>query len=161
MDPNSRGPLVTDSALNPYAAPTSSVAPAAETEISPISARAPQVAGVIMLATVPAALISAGTHPGATYLAILFDVLIGVSLVRGNLKYRSWAVFRCVLGLLLYGGPAAAKGEVGEAVGIAAFSGSLLLLLVGTPGKVRTIFGAVGAGLLTALAYVGLLAGGG
>lgn len=159
MDPNARDVLVTDSALNPYAAPASTSEPASASPLSFVTG--PRVAGAIMIATVPAALLgSRGGQPATTYLAIVFDVLIGVSLVRGNLKYRLWAVLRCLLGLLIYGGPAIARSEVAEAIGIVAYSGSLLVLLVGTPGKARTIIGTVAATLLCVVAYVGLLLGG-
>ena len=42
-----------------------------------------------MLASAPAALLSSTGSPTTPYVAIAIDVLIGVSLVRGNLKYRS------------------------------------------------------------------------
>jgi hypothetical protein len=161
VDPNRPGPPVTGAALNPYAAPASSLAPApiGDTPASPV--KAARIAGAVMLASAPAALLSStGNHTTTPYLAIAIDVLIGISLVRGNLKYRSWAVVRCVLGALVYGGLSAAKGQAIEAGFTVAFTGSLLLLLLGTPGKGRTIAGAVAAGLLTALTYVGLLVGG-
>ena len=162
MDPNQPGPPVTDSALNPYAAPASSFAPAptADTPASPV--KAARIAGAIMLASAPAALLSStGNHATTPYIAIAIDVLIGISLARGNLKYRPWAVVRCVLGALLYGGMSVANGQAIEAGFTVAFTGGLLLLLLGTPGKARTIAGAVAAGLLTVLTYVGLLVGGG
>ena len=90
----------------------------------------------------------------------MIDVLIGVSLLRGNLKYRPWAIVRCVLGGLFYGGVSVAKGEAIEAVFTLAFTGSLLTLLIGTPGKARLIAGVIAAGVLTALTYIGLLVGG-
>ena len=154
MDPNQPGPPVTDSVLNPYAAPASSFAPAptADTPASPV--KAARIAGAIMLS-------STGNHATTPYIAIAIDVLIGISLARGNLKYRPWAVVRCVLGALLYGGMSVANGQAIEAGFTVAFTGGLLLLLLGTPGKARTIAGAVAAGLLTVLTYVGLLVGGG
>ena len=113
-----------------------------------------------MLASAPAALLSSTGSPTTPYVAIAIDVLIGVSLVRGNLKYRSWAVLRCVLGALFYGGMSVANGQAIEAAFTGVYTGSLLLLLLGTPSKARTIAGAVTAGLLTVLTYVGLLVGG-
>jgi hypothetical protein len=161
MDPNRPGPPVTDAAVNPYAAPASDFAPppATDTPASPV--RAARIAGAALLAFAPAALLSSsGTQTTTPYIAIAIDVLIGISLARGSLKWRPWAVLRCVLGAVFYGGMSAAKGEWFEAGFTVAYTGSLLLLLLGTPGKARTIVGAVAAGLLTALTYVGLLVGG-
>ena len=161
MDPKQPGPPVIESAPNPYAAPASSFAPVPvdDTPASPV--KAARIAGAIMLASAPAALLtSTMNHTTTPYLAIVIDVLIGVSLVRGNLKYRGWAVLRCVLGALFYGGMSMANGQAAEAGFTVASVGSLLLLLLGTPGKARTIVGAVAAGLLTALTYVGLMVGG-
>ena len=53
-------------------------------------------------------------------------MLIGISLARGNLKYRPWAVVRCVLGALLYGGMSVANGQAIEAGFTVAFTGGLL-----------------------------------
>lgn len=158
MDPNQPAPPVSESALNPYAPPASNFAPAPAADTPGDPVRAARIAGAILLASAPAALLaSTGKTP---YLAIVIDVLIGISLVRGNLKYRTWAVVRCVLGALIYGGMSVANGQAIEAVFTTAYTGSLLLLLIGTPGKGRTIAGAIAAGLLTALTYVGLLVGG-
>jgi hypothetical protein len=112
-----------------------------------------------MLASAPAALLSSAGDHSTPYLAIAIDVLIGVSLVRGNVKYRPWAVLRCVLGALFYAGMSVAHGQAIEAGFTVAYTGNLLLLLIGTPGQARTIVGAVTAGVLTALTYVGLLVG--
>jgi hypothetical protein len=160
MDPNQPGPPATASAPNPYAAPASSFDPAPAAATPDSRAKAARIAGAIMLASAPAALLASAGNHSTPYLAIVIDVLIGVSLLRGNLKYRSWAVLRCVLGALFYGGMSVANGQAIEAVFTVAFTGSLLLLLLGTPGKARMIAGAVAAGLLTALTYVGLLVGG-
>jgi hypothetical protein len=159
MDPNQPGVSVTGSAPNPYAAPASSFEPAPTADIPASPVKAARIAGAILLASAPAALLSS-TGSATPYIAIAIDVLIGISLVSGNLKYRGWAVVRCVLGVLLYGGMSVAKGEAFEAGFTVAYVGSLLLLLIGTPGKVRTIIGAVAAGLLTVLTYVGLLMAG-
>jgi hypothetical protein len=162
MDPNQPGPSVPAAAPNPYAAPASNfeAPPAVDTTGNPV--KAARIAGAILLASAPASLIaSTGNNTTAPILAIVIDVLIGVSLVRGNLKYRAWAVVRCVLGALFYGGMSAAKGQAIEAGFTVAYVGSLLLLLIGTPGKARTLVGAIAAGLLTALTYVGLVIGAG
>lgn len=158
MDLNQPGPPVAGAAPNPYAAPASNFEPAPTVDTTGSPVKAARIAGAILLASAPASLIaSTGNHASTPYLAIVIDVLIGVSLVRGNLKYRSWAVVRCVLGALFYGGMSAASGQAIEAAFTVAYTGSLLLLLIGTPGKARTLVGAIAAGLLTVLTYVGLL----
>jgi hypothetical protein len=164
MDPNQPGPPIIASEPNPYAAPTASLAPAVTPEAPASPVKAARIAGALMLAAAPAALFSSGSggaHGTTPYLAIIIDVVIGISLVRGNLKYRPWAVVRCILGGLIYGGMALAASQPAEAGFTVAYVGCLLLLLLGTPGKVRTIVGAVTTGLLTLLTYLGLLMGAG
>ena len=86
----------------------------------------------------------------------IVDVLLGISLVRGNLKWRGFAVFRVVLGALIFGGKELAGSNVLEGVFSSAYAVPFLLLLLGTPGKPRTIVGGVLGGLLLALVYFGL-----
>jgi hypothetical protein len=110
-----------------------------------------------MLASAPANLISMTSGGGGALLgSAVIDVLLGISLLRGNLKWRGFAVFRVVLGTLIIGGKGVASGNVLEGVFALAYAVPFLLLLLGTPGKARTIVGGVLAGLLVVLGYVGL-----
>lgn len=111
-----------------------------------------------MLASAPATLIAVSSGGGgAFYGSAIVDVLLGISLLRGNLKWRGFAVFRVVLGAVIFGGKGLASGNVLEGVFSLAYTVPFLLLLLGTPGKARTIVGGILGGLLIALGYVGLL----
>src|SRR5205814_382193 len=123
----------------------------------PARSRGPQVAGALMLASAPATLISLSSGGGAAFFgSAIVDVLLGISLVTGNLKWRGFAVFRVVLGAVIFGGKGLAGGKVLEGVFSLAYAVPFLLLLLGIPGKPRTIVGGVLGGLLLALIYIGL-----
>ncbi len=144
-------------AVNPYAAPASDIGTAPPVLAPPARSRGPQVAGALMLASAPATLISISSGGGGAFLgSAIIDVLLGISLVRGNLKWRGLAVFRVVLGSLIFGGKEMASSNVLEGVFSLAYAVPFLLLLLGTPGKARTIAGGVLGGLLLALIYIGL-----
>jgi hypothetical protein len=143
--------------LNPYAAPASDIAMAPPVLAPAVKSRGPQVAGALMLASAPANLISITSGGGAALLgSAIVDVLLGISLVRGNLRWRGVAVLRIVLGTVIFGGQAVASSNVLEAVFTAAYAIPFLLLLLGTPGKPRTIVGGVMGGLMLVLIYIGL-----
>lgn len=89
----------------------------------------------------------------------IIDVLLGISLVRGNLKWRGLALFRVVAGALIFGGKDLASSNVLEGVFTCAYAVPFLLLLIGTSGKARTIVGGVLGGLLLVLVYIGLMMG--
>src|SRR5262245_40859508 len=144
-------------AVNPYAAPTSDIAAVPFELAPPAKSRGPQVAGALMLASAPATLIAASSSGGGMFLgSAVVDVLLGVSLVGGNLKWRGFALFRVVVGALIFGGKDLASGNVLEGGFSLAYAVPFLLLLIGTPGKPRTIVGGVLGGLLLALVYIGL-----
>ena len=145
-------------AFNPYAAPASDIGPATPELAPPARSRGPQIAGALMLASAPATFISvsSGGGGGAFVGSAIVDVLLGISLVRGNLKWRGFAVFRVVLGALIFGGKGLASSNVLEGVFSLAYAVPFLLLLLGTPGKPRTIVGGVLGVLLLALIYYGL-----
>jgi hypothetical protein len=109
-----------------------------------------------MLAAAPATLISISSGGGMFFGSAIVDVLLGISLVRGNLKWRGFAVFRVVLGAVIFGGKGLISSNVLEGVFSLAYAVPFLLLLLGTPGKPRTIVGSVLGGLFIALVYVGL-----
>ena len=143
-------------ALNPYAAPASDIA-AAPPVVGPARSRGPQIAGGLMLAAAPAPLISMSAGGGMFFGSAIVDVLLGISLVRGNLKWRGVAVFRVVLGAVIFGGKGLISSNVLEGVFSLAYAVPFLLLLLGTPGKARTIVGSVLGGLFLALIYIGLV----
>jgi hypothetical protein len=145
-------------ALNPYAAPASDIATEPPVLAAPASSRGPQIAGALMLASAPATLISISSGGQAMFIgSVIIDVLLGISLVRGNLNWRGFAVFRVVLGALIFGGKGLASGNVVEGVFSLVYATPFLLLLLGAPGKPRTIVGGVLGGLLLALTYFGLM----
>ena len=145
-------------ALNPYAAPASDIATEPPALAPPARSRGPQIAGALMLASAPATLISVSSSGGGGMFvgSVIVDVLLGISLVSGNLKWRGFAVFRVVLGALIFGGKGFASSNVLEGAFSVAYAVAFLLLLLGTPGKPRTIVGGVLGGLLLALTYIGL-----
>ena len=65
------------------------------------------------------------------------DLVIGSTLAFGNAKYHRFALVRVVLGLVIFGGIQFAMGELLQAAFQIAFSGSLLLLLIGKAGAPR------------------------
>ena len=144
-------------ALNPYAAPASDVAMEPPVAAEPAKSRGPQVAGALMLASAPATLISISSGGGGAYFgSAIIDVLLGISLVRGNLKWRGLALFRVVVGALIFGAKGLASSNLLEGVFTFVYAVPFLLLLIGTPGKARTIVGGVLGGLLLVLVYIGL-----
>jgi hypothetical protein len=144
-------------AVNPYAAPASDFATTPPVIAAPARSRGPQIAGALMLASAPATLMSMSSGGGGGFIgSAIVDVLLGISLVRGNLKWRGLAVFRVVLGALVFGGKSLASSNVLEGVFSLAYAVPFLLLLLGMPGKARTIVGGVLGGLLLALIYIGL-----
>jgi hypothetical protein len=139
---------------NPYAPPASDIAPLQEAVAPRTAVPAARVAGVLLLASAPAALM--GTK-GSMAIAVIIDVLLGISLVRGSLKYRWWTILRACVGALFFGGQSIVAGERLEAAFVTVYAGCYPLLLLGTPSKGRTIAGAIIGGLLVVLTYVGLL----
>ena len=151
------GPSRSAGALNPYAAPASDFVTAPPVPAEPVTSRGPQVAGALLLASAPATLISISSGGGAMFLGSgIVDVLLGISLVRGNLKWRGFALFRVVLGAVIFGGKGLVSSNLLEGVFSLLYAAPFLLLLLGTPGKARTIVGGVLGGLLIALTYIGL-----
>ncbi|MBV9890407.1 MAG: hypothetical protein JO090_05905 [Rhizobacter sp.] len=144
-------------AVNPYAAPASDIVPPAPALEAPATSRGAQVAGALMLASAPATLISVSSSGGAGFAgSAIVDILLGISLVRGSLKWRGFAIFRVVLGAVIFGGKELLGPNILAGVFSFAYAVPFLLLLLGTPGKARTIVGGVVGGVLLALIYVGL-----
>lgn len=69
----------------------------------------------------------------------IVNVIIGVNLWRTKVNWQKYTVWWAALGLILFGGAALVGGDIFSLVIQLGFSGSLILLLAGTPSKARTI----------------------
>jgi hypothetical protein len=72
-------------------------------------------------------------------IAPLINLIIGVNLWQVKPQWQKYTVWWAALGLILFGGIALATGDFFALIIQIGFSGSLILLLAGTPTKVRTI----------------------
>lgn len=124
-----------------------------------------RVAGLLLLLNAPLVAMESlalADGPGPPpLLPLIFDVVIGGSLVQGSLRFRYWAIVRAGLGLLLNAGLTVAQGDFCTPVFMFLYVAAMLNLLLGTDGsragKVR-IGISVGAFLLyAALELFGLL----
>ena len=105
---------------------------------------------VALLATGQASDISRGDIIGP-----IISASIGVNLWRLKRPWMRYTMIWAGLGLLWWGGVALAEGDWLSLVMQIAFSGSLLLLLAGTPTRGRTIAAVV----LFGIGYMGVLFG--
>jgi len=69
----------------------------------------------------------------------IVNIVIGVNLWQIKVNWQKYTVWWAVLGLVLFGGGALASGNYFDLITQVGFSGSLILLLAGTPTKARTI----------------------
>lgn len=76
---------------------------------------------------------------GGDFVAPIVDIIIGVNLWLVKVNWQRYTVWWAALGLILFGLGALIQGDYFSLFTQAAFSGSLILLLAGTPSKVRTI----------------------
>jgi hypothetical protein len=76
---------------------------------------------------------------GGDFVAPIVNLIIGVNLWQVKLPWQKYTVWWAVLGLVLFGGGALVTGDVFSLITQLGFSGSLILLLAGTPTKVRTV----------------------
>ena len=103
------------------------------------------------------------------FIAPIVNIIMGVNLWQVKANWQKYTVWWAVLGLILFGAAALIRGDVFGLIIQLGFSGSLILLLAGTPSKARTIaavavffvlyLGAIC--LLFAFAFLGAMAGGG
>lgn len=87
----------------------------------------------------------------------MIDVLIGMSLLRGSVRWRGLAIVRVIGGMLLWGGAAIVRNDTISIVSVVVYCSAALLLLIGRPGRARFAVGVVGMSLylgVTALALV-------
>lgn len=73
------------------------------------------------------------------FIAPIVNLIIGVNLWQVKPQWQKYTVWWAVLGLVLFGGGALVTGDVFSLITQLGFSGSLILLLAGTPTKVRTV----------------------
>jgi len=99
--------------------------------------------------------------------APIANVIIAVNLWQLKEQWKRYTVWWAVLGLVLFGLGALAGGDYFGLIIQAAFSGSLILLLAGTPSKARTatavgvflVFYLGGICLIFLLSFIGAAAG--
>jgi hypothetical protein len=117
---------------------------------------------ILILATGGGETLSSGD-----FVAPIVNIIIGVNLWQIKVNWRKYTVWWAAIGLILFGLSALGGGDYFSLITQAGFSGSLILLLAGTPSKARTIaatavflvfyLGAIC--LLFALSFLGMLAG--
>ena len=83
----------------------------------------------------------------------IIDVIIAVNLWQINVNWQKYTVWWATLGLVLFGGAALVSGDFVSLLIQIGYSGSLILLLAGTPTKTRT-YASIG---LFAVMYIGLI----
>jgi hypothetical protein len=102
------------------------------------------------------------------FVAPIINIIIGVNLWQVKVNWQKYTVWWALIGLIWFGAIALRQGDYFSLITQAAFSGSLILLLAGTPSKARTIaataiFLVFYLGLiclLFTLSFLGLIAGG-
>ena len=92
---------------------------------------------------------------GGDFLDPIISVLFGVNLWRGKEDWPRYTVWWAAIGLVIFGGGALLIGDWVSLIAQIAYSGSLILLLAGTPTKGRMIM----AVILFAVGYIGLILG--
>ena len=90
------------------------------------------------------------------FIAPIINVIIGVNLWQIKLQWQKYTIWWAALGLILFGGMALVSGDYFSLLTQLGFSGALILLLAGTPSKVRTI-SAVAVFLILYLGLICLL----
>jgi len=148
---------------DPYAPPGEDAVPPEEARRAPGELpQAVRIAGALLLVNGGLVLLekvvmsSKDASPFRGILPVIFDVVIGVSLIKGNPKFRKWAIVRCVLGAILFAGINIAAGQPLMAGIQLMVSGSLLALLVGDASKPRIALACGTFGLYVLFALIGL-----
>jgi hypothetical protein len=156
--PVSGAPLATVAAPEPVSPPAAPALPALP--VAPDQAGFPaawRVAGALFVAFgIFIIATSAGKAGDRTFLgAAVVDTVVGAALLAGKARWRGFAIFRVVVGGLVFTpvlwfgqGPAAAALQL-------VLSLSFLALLVGRPGVARLVLGAVPGAAVLALGLFG------
>lgn len=88
----------------------------------------------------------------------IIDIVIAVNLWQINVNWQRYTVWWATLGLVLFGGAFLVSGDFISLLIQIGYSGSLILLLAGTPTKVRT-YASIGLFLVMYLGLVCLIFG--
>ena len=88
----------------------------------------------------------------------IIDIVIAVNLWQINVNWQRYTVWWATLGLVLFGGAFLVSGDFVSLLIQIGYSGSLILLLAGTPTKVRT-YASIGLFLVMYLGLVCLIFG--
>ena len=80
-----------------------------------------------------------GELASGDFIAPIINVIIGVNLWQIKLQWQKYTIWWAALGLIIFGGMALVSGDYFSLLTQLGFSGALILLLAGTPSKVRTI----------------------
>lgn len=80
-----------------------------------------------------------GDLASGDFIAPIINVIIGVNLWQIKLQWQKYTIWWAALGLIIFGGMALISGDYFSLLTQLGFSGALILLLAGTPSKVRTI----------------------
>jgi hypothetical protein len=137
-----------------------SQAPLAREDPAERAKRSLQVAGAMLVATALLSGVAIAALPGETMgspFALVIDCVIGISLLRGDPKYKGFAIFRVVAGLVVYGGMSVVQGDLATLVIQGALSGALLLLLIGVPTPLRMRLGVAACVAVLALLVLGIV----
>ena len=90
---------------------------------------------------------------GGDFVAPIVNIVIGVNLWQLKEQWQRYTVWWAVIGLVIFGIGALAQGDYFGLITQLGFSGSLILLLAGTPSKARTISAVV----IYLVVYLGML----
>ena len=87
------------------------------------------------------------------FIAPIVNIIFGINLWQVKQQWQKYTVWWSVLGLVLFGGGALISGDFFGLIIQIGFSGSLILLLAGTPTKARTI----AASAVFLIMYLGMI----
>jgi hypothetical protein len=148
---------MTDPTRNPYAPPQSPDSGATSAAAVPGVALGMRVAGLLLILNGALAGLEFLDARGQNILPIIIDILIGISLLQGKVRWRTLAIVRVALGAAIFTAIHLIGADYVLAVLQLVVSGSLLLVLVGEAKKVRIAVACSLFGVYALLEVVGLL----
>lgn len=100
---------------------------------------------------------SADATPGGAIVPAMIDLGIGVSLLSGSAKALKWALVRVALGVVLWTGVQASRGEWVVMAMQLVLGAAFLLLLIGEAGRARIAAGASAFGVYALVSLLGIV----